>query len=88
LYTKEPKSTDKKILPIEPENIPEELKVRPHADQAEQLSLLSVEELAMLRRPFGSQPPRRDEIPLTETAKVCRLRRPEGDAVQDKLPGF
>src|SRR5215217_8090890 len=29
LYTREQKTTDKKILPLKPENIPDELKVRP-----------------------------------------------------------
>jgi hypothetical protein len=75
LYTKEPRPTDKNIHPVERENIPEEPKVRPHADRAEQLSLLSAEELAELQRPFGSRRPQGDE----------RQRRSRGGAVQDQL---
>jgi hypothetical protein len=59
-----------------------------HADRAEQLSLLSPEELAELQRPFASRPPPGDEIPSPETAGVRRASRPRGGAVQDKLPGF
>jgi hypothetical protein len=88
LYTKEPRTTDKKILPVEAESIPEEFRVRPHADRAEQLSLLSTKELEELVRPSASRPPRGDEIPPPETAKVRKACRPEGGAVQDKLPGF
>jgi hypothetical protein len=78
LYTKEPRPTDKNIQPVEPGSIPEEPKVRAQADRAEQLSLLSAEELAELQRPFDSRPPQGDE----------RTRRARGGAVQDELPGF
>jgi hypothetical protein len=88
LYTKEPRPTDKNTLPVEQENIPEEFKVRPNADRAEQLSLLSAEELAELQRLFASLPPQGDEILPHETARAQRPRRTKGSAIQDKLPGF
>ncbi len=88
MYTKEPRTTDKKILPVEAESIPEEFRVRPHADRAEQLSLLSAEELVDLQRPSASRPPRGDEILPPETARVRGPRRTKGGAIEDKLPGF
>jgi hypothetical protein len=88
LYTKEPRPTDKKILPVEAGSIPEELRVRPYADRAEQLSLLSPEELVKLQRPFASPPPRGNETSPSETSKVRRPRRTKGVAIQDRLPGF
>jgi hypothetical protein len=88
LYTKEPSPTDKKILPVEPENIPEEFKARSHPDWAEQLSLFSTDELAELQRPSDARPPQGEEIPPPETALIQRPRRLRGCAVQLKLPGF
>ena len=88
MYTKEPRTTDKKILPVEAENIPEELKVRPHTDRAEQLSLLSAEELEELERSFASRKPQGNEIPPLEIARLCKACRPEGGVVQGKLPGI
>jgi hypothetical protein len=78
LYTKEPRPTVKNIHSVEPESIPEEPEVPPQDDRAEQLSLLSTEELAELQHPFGSRPPQGDERP----------RRSRGGAGQDKLPDF
>jgi hypothetical protein len=88
LYTKEPRTTDKKILPVEAESIPEEFRIRPHADRAEQLSLLSPEELVELQCPFASPPQRGGEISPSETSNVRRPRRTKGQAIQDSLPGF
>jgi hypothetical protein len=88
LYAKEPRTTDKKILPVEAGSIPEELMDRLSSDQVEQLSLLSAEELVDLQRPSASRPPRGDEIPPPETARVRGPRRTKGGAIEDKLPGF
>jgi hypothetical protein len=88
LYTKEPRPTSKKNAPVEPDNIAEESEARPHADQAEQLSLLSAEDLAALQRPSDSRPPQGDKMVPSEAGRVQRPCRPRGRAVQLKLPGF
>ncbi len=88
MYAKEPRTTDKKILPVEAESIPEELMDRLSSDQVEQLSLLSAEELVELQCPFASPPPRGGEISPSETCNVRRPRRTKGQAIQDSLPGF
>jgi hypothetical protein len=61
---------------------------RPHADRAEQLSLLGAKELEELERSFASRKPQGNEISPTETARVRKACRPEGGAVQGKLPGI
>jgi hypothetical protein len=88
LYTKEPRPTDEKTHPVEPENIPKEPKVRPQADQAEQLSLLSAEELAKLHCPSGSRSPREGEMQSSDTTTARKAPRTKGGATQLKLPGF
>jgi hypothetical protein len=88
LYTKETRPTERETLPAEPENIPGELKVRPHAGEAEQLSLLSTEEMAKLQCPSGNHFPREGEVLSEDSTEARRPRRTEGDAVQLKLPGF
>ena len=57
-------------------------------DRTAQLSLLSPEELPELRRPSASRPQREGGTRSPETAKERKARRPSGDAVQDRLPGF
>jgi hypothetical protein len=54
-------------------------------DQAEQLTLLSPEELTELRRSVSSQPPARRTAP-SEVRGIRKLRRPKDSPVQDELP--
>jgi hypothetical protein len=56
-----------------------------HADQAEQLTLLSPEELAELRRSVSSQLPAR-RTASSEVRGVSKPRRPKDGPVQDELP--
>ena len=88
MYTKAPRPTDKKILPVEWDNISEELKVRPLANRAKQLSLLSAKELAELERPSASGSTLENKTAFSETASVRRPSRPWGEAVKGKVPGF
>ena len=57
----------------------------PHAERAEQLSLLSSEELAALQCPSGSRFPREGEMQSSDTTGTRRARRTRGGAIQDKL---
>ena len=88
LHTKGPRTTDKKTLPVEVESISEELGIRPYADRAEQLRLLSAQELEELKRPSAPKAARGKEVPFPEIASARRPHRPEDGAVQDELPGF
>jgi len=54
-------------------------------DQAEQLTLLSPEELTELRRSISSQPPARRKA-SSEGKGVSKPRRPKDGSVQDELP--
>ena len=56
-----------------------------HTDQAEQLTLLSPEELTELRRFASYQPPARRPA-SSEGKGVSRPRRPKDCPVQDELP--
>jgi hypothetical protein len=56
-----------------------------HTDQPEQLTLLSPEELAELRRSVPSQPSAGRKA-SSEIRGVRKPRRPEDSAVQDELP--
>jgi hypothetical protein len=57
-----------------------------HTDQAEQLTLMSPEELAELQSPFLSEPPATAGTLFSQTDRVRKPRHPHGDALQDKLP--
>jgi hypothetical protein len=76
LYTKEQRATEKKILPVKPQYIPE------------QLSLLSSEELAELQRSSDSRFPRKVEMRSSDTTEARKASPTKGGAIQDKLPGF
>ena len=56
-----------------------------HTDQAEQLTLLSPEELTELQRSVSSQPPAR-RTASSEVRAVRKPRRPKDTPVQDELP--
>jgi hypothetical protein len=56
-----------------------------NTDQAEQLSLLSSEELMELRRSVSSHPPARRTV-SSEVRRVSRTRHPKDSPVQDELP--
>jgi hypothetical protein len=56
-----------------------------HIDQAEQLTLLSPEELTKLRRSVSSRPPTRKTAP-SEVRGARKLRRPKDSPVQGELP--
>jgi hypothetical protein len=76
LYTNEQTSADKKLLPVKPQYIPE------------QLSLLSSDDLAELQCTSGSGFPREGEMQSSDTTRARRARGTKVDAIQDKLPGF
>ena len=56
-----------------------------HNDQAEQLTLLSPEELTELRRSGSSQPPAKKQA-TSKGGGVRKPRRPKDGPVQDELP--
>jgi hypothetical protein len=56
--------------------------------QTEQLSLLSDEELATLKRHATPLSPAAVKAPLSKTREVRKARRSKGKAVQYKLPGL
>jgi hypothetical protein len=57
-------------------------------DRAEQLSLLSSEELAELQCPSSCRFPGEGEVQSSDTDGARRARRTKSGAIQDKLPGF
>jgi hypothetical protein len=57
-------------------------------DRAEQLSLLSAEELAKLQRSSESRFPRKGEMRSSDTMEARKAGPTKGRAIQDKLPGF
>jgi hypothetical protein len=57
-----------------------------HTDQAEQLTLLSPEELAELQSPSLSQPPAAAGTLFSQIDRVHKPHRPRGGALQDELP--
>jgi hypothetical protein len=57
-----------------------------HIDQAEQLTLLSPEELTELRRCSVSSQPPAMRTASSEVRGVRKPRRPKDSAVQDELP--
>jgi hypothetical protein len=56
-----------------------------NTDQAEQLTLLSPEELTDLRRSVASQPPPK-KTASSEVRGICEPRGPKDSPVQDELP--
>jgi hypothetical protein len=57
-------------------------------DRAEQLSLLSPEELAKVQYPSCSRSPREGEMQSSDTTTARKVPRKKGGATQLKLPGF
>jgi len=76
LYAKEQRATEKKILPVKSQYIPE------------QLSLLSSEDLEELQCPSGSRFPREVEMQSSDTTGARRAHCTKGGVIQDKLPGL
>ena len=56
-------------------------------DRAEQLSLLTAEELSELQRSSGSRSPREGQMQSSDTT-ARKVRHTKGGATQLKLPGF
>lgn len=88
LYTKEPRPNGRNTPPTEPDNRSEDLKLRPHPNQAEQLSLLSREELAKLQCPMDIHILQEGEVQSPKTTETDRSGSTAGGPVQLKLPGF
>ena len=56
--------------------------------RAEQLSLVSLEELETMRIPSLYRPSTAARMPSSHADGGRKARRPEGSAIQPRLPGF